>query len=744
MRRGTPGLRLADSCTLALVDKKGRKAKVRCQLKTEQEIFESLSGLCSTTGYVQAMALLCLRDNVIRFHTSVEGSDLSNMYSENRLVRTEQSTLVGLLVKHGVIDTTMPSDERLEEYTNTTQHLLEQLHKAIGRPMVDSIRTSVREQEFDNDPFASGKVLREVIYYAGETAYPYQYVDLVVRKYRRDNDWLRANKGFSIEDAREVVLDIHRALNAQEPKFQSEPHTMPTPLSVCTVRLAEVIRRSKLPARIVRKVFAAFSVELSDSSNSDFNSINDFNLINATPLVPVSSKNDFFLFNTTVLSDSLYTSPYYWMMKDKKYRNVAASHRGFFAEDVVYERLSKVFGPHRVYKNVTISSGRTTLGEIDVLVVYGTRAIVAQVKSKQLTLEARRGNDNQIRGDFKKSIQDSYDQAASCAKYIGDSESYEIIDANSQAIDFGTGISQIYPVSVVSDHYPGLALQVRTFLNFTTTDSLRPPLVLDVFMLDTITEMLESPVELLSYLKLRVENLDIVSAQDELVILSFHLQHNLLLNIKASLVMMADEISMDLDAAMLVRRQGVLGDKDVDGYLKMFRTTSVGRLRSSIENHNDPEMIELAFVLMQLDKGTVLKLSSIIDKAAELSRSDGSNHDGSMEFAGLDAGLTVHCNPESINESAQFLTEHSKMRKYSRRVKTWFGVLIASDGAFRYGMSLEGDWQYDAEMETKVAALERRSAISRHKRATVYPGVGRNEPCPCGSGRKYKHCCLPK
>lgn len=22
------------------------------------------------------------------------------------------------------------------------------------------------------------------------------------------------------------------------------------------------------------------------------------------------------------------------------------------------------------------------------------------------------------------------------------------------------------------------------------------------------------------------------------------------------------------------------------------------------------------------------------------------------------------------------------------------------------------------------------------------PTVGRNEPCPCGSGRKHKHCCL--
>ena len=24
------------------------------------------------------------------------------------------------------------------------------------------------------------------------------------------------------------------------------------------------------------------------------------------------------------------------------------------------------------------------------------------------------------------------------------------------------------------------------------------------------------------------------------------------------------------------------------------------------------------------------------------------------------------------------------------------------------------------------------------------PKPGRNDPCPCGSGKKYKHCCLPK
>ncbi|MDJ0685771.1 MAG: SEC-C metal-binding domain-containing protein [Alphaproteobacteria bacterium] len=26
--------------------------------------------------------------------------------------------------------------------------------------------------------------------------------------------------------------------------------------------------------------------------------------------------------------------------------------------------------------------------------------------------------------------------------------------------------------------------------------------------------------------------------------------------------------------------------------------------------------------------------------------------------------------------------------------------------------------------------------------ASQTPRVGRNDPCPCGSGKKFKHCCL--
>ena len=50
----------------------------------------------------------------------------------------------------------------------------------------------------------------------------------------------------------------------------------------------------------------------------------------------------------------------------------------------------------------------------------------------------------------------------------------------------------------------------------------------------------------------------------------------------------------------------------------------------------------------------------------------------------------------------------------------------------------------EAALETNLARLRDFWAIVRHPPQTVRhatPKVGRNDPCPCGSGRKHKHCC---
>jgi len=34
------------------------------------------------------------------------------------------------------------------------------------------------------------------------------------------------------------------------------------------------------------------------------------------------------------------------------------------------------------------------------------------------------------------------------------------------------------------------------------------------------------------------------------------------------------------------------------------------------------------------------------------------------------------------------------------------------------------------------------SASARQPSADRFKGVGRNDPCPCGSGKRFKKCCL--
>ena len=36
---------------------------------------------------------------------------------------------------------------------------------------------------------------------------------------------------------------------------------------------------------------------------------------------------------------------------------------------------------------------------------------------------------------------------------------------------------------------------------------------------------------------------------------------------------------------------------------------------------------------------------------------------------------------------------------------------------------------------------EAAAAVDRAKPIRTGPKVGRNDPCPCGSGKKYKQCC---
>jgi hypothetical protein len=56
----------------------------------------------------------------------------------------------------------------------------------------------------------------------------------------------------------------------------------------------------------------------------------------------------------------------------------------------------------------------------------------------------------------------------------------------------------------------------------------------------------------------------------------------------------------------------------------------------------------------------------------------------------------------------------------------------------------KADWLYNLEEWNGILSAEKRDEITKKFRLSkmaVSNKVGRNEPCPCGSGKKYKKCC---
>ena len=116
---------------------------------------------------------------------------------------------------------------------------------------------------------------------------------------------------------------------------------------------------------------------------------------------------------------------------------------------------------------------------------------------------------------------------------------------------------------------------------------------------------------------------DKLMASHELTILSYHLKQNLWLDDEHDLVMLEDDISTDLDLAMLVRREGIPGKGTPEGILTRFRATALGHLVEAIEARSDPATIDLGFTLLTLGENTVLEVSAGIEQLAKQGIADG-------------------------------------------------------------------------------------------------------------------------
>jgi hypothetical protein len=712
--------------------------------REEFQILEDLAKLATSPGYAHAVANICQRDNVIYIKDNLQPSDMDRLFSHERLIRTELTTLIGLMAQKPLDLSLQPTDV-VEGYVKRTDALMRELHDAMSYPMFAAMFKGMKAGAAPPDPWR-GLGMREPIFYGTESAYAFQYRDFVPEKYGTDDDWMLKNKGFTSGQARVIAETMCALMDEKGTRLFADARAAKAPpatwLPAFEFSLDEVAFRSGIAKDVTDAFFCAF---LFSGDNSSFKELGDFNEVAARPLLP-TDRGTVLLFSHYTIYEALYESPFFWMWDDKPYRPTAAKHRGAFTEQFAARRLARVFGREHVHTNVNLHCGKDIVGEADVLVTYGDRLIIVQAKAKKLTIAARKGNDNQLKADFSAAIQDSYDQGWTCANEIL-AGGCRLVDDNKKEIELPPNIKEVFLFSLVSEHYPALAFQASQSLKSQTTDVIRPPFVMDVFLLDTLTEMLTTPLRLLSYVKLRVAVSDKLISGHELTVLGYHLKQNLWVDGKHDMVMLEDSIARDLDAAMLVRRDNQPGDATPVGILTKMRGTRYESLLKEIEARADPATLELGFYLLSMDENSCMNVHRVLETITRKAQLDGNRHDVTLATSTPPCGVSFHCNPTPSPEAIAILEAHCAKRKYQQRAAQWFGVSVSPGGQVQFGVTLDFPWEASEEMDQltanmKPAARVRDALLQYTTQGVSRVKLGRNEPCHCGSGRKYKKCCL--
>jgi len=323
---------------------------------------------------------------------------------------------------------------------------------------------------------------------------------------------------------------------------------------------------------------------------------------------------------------------------------------------------------------------------------------------------------------------------------------YRLATADGRTVEIPNDIKEIYIFCVVSDHYPALSFQAWQFLKTESIDRVQVPLVMDVFAVDAMTEVLQSPLQFLSYLNRRANYAEQLMASQELTILGYHLTKNLWVQPDVNLMHLGDDFSARLDIAMAVRRAGVQGAATPDGVLTRFGETTLGRVVKEIEARPGPATIDLGFLLLAMSEQAVTEMSRAVDRLAARARADGKVHDATFGFK-EGSGITFRCTDEPIHVAGPRLKSYCALRKYREKAGQWFRLCMSSSGPdVRFGVSLVFPWVQDENINEKTKGMQAPVPIDQGLEALMKRNrakkIGRNDPCPCGSGRKFKKCCL--
>lgn len=477
----------------------------------KQEILNRLNEITKSYSFLHILARIVIRDFC---------GPIDVLFSKNNnehLNHNEFAFLVGLWIKN--VDFNIIYDNKIEmEIFEETYDLMEKLHY-----------TFLEDFKFDPDSlpdfyehFSKGTIMQETMFYAGTGAYDQQYTELVSTKYKYDIEWLQKNKGFNLNSLPKFYDNTKNTLQEKlnNRRFKKNLSDQELLLEIFCLTKEEIVRGNK----DFENILCHLQIDLTQENNKHFNDLGDFNLYTEKPIIKIN-KDLYFIPSAFALSESMYESLYYWMLTDKEYISIALKNRGNVAEEITKDIIEPVFGSENIYQNIIINKTKNDqITDIDILAISNNIAIIFQIKSKKLTALSKKGNVESIKSDFKKAIQDAYDQAILSRDCLQNFQEYKF---PFQDEDFKNRLSDIQNyliVTIVLDDYPAITHQVHILLE---NNSEELPVAINIFDLALIAKYIPKPENFIDYISKRIKYSKYFKSDNEMGFLGFHLSRGL-------------------------------------------------------------------------------------------------------------------------------------------------------------------------------------------------------------------------
>lgn len=405
--------------------------------------------------------------------------------------------------------------------------------------------------------------------------------------------------------------------------------------------------------------------------------------------------------------------------------------------------------PEIYYPVVSESGGAKNLAEADCVIVYGDHLFIIEVKAGAFTYTSPANDLPAYVKSLEALVGAPSKQGQRFLKYLESAEEVDIFDAKRRPVGkLRKGDFRCKTICAVTlDSFTELAAQAQHLYKIGVDVGDVPVWPLSLSDLRVYSDIFAGPLDFLHFVeqRMRAAPSEKLQLDDELDHLGLYLEHN-------NYAMHADELS---ESGAQLRFNGYRSV--IDAY---YSAKLTGSDAPSLPTQKVPTRLRelVDFLAMQIQTNRSRIASYLLDLTGDW-RSDLSKwideELGAIPERGRclplstvgDVRLTIFLNIKGIVElSHEVATEHAQaaMIATGESDRILLELTYGANGPTRATMatvSLSGlsREHLDRLKEQATDLKEKRLARS----VANLGKIGRNERCPCGSGKKFKRCCMP-